>query len=105
MSLPQTEWDNRTEEAERLHDDLIVAGRGLGKVHPKFFELETWAPCLESSMETRQYAKFVDAMMNRIRFEQSDPVEIRSFVNLIATDSNWKFMEVALPRIPELRDD
>ncbi len=103
MSEPHAEWDNHTEEAECLQTKLIVPGRGMGKIHPRFFEAETWARHLESAIETRRYAEFVDAMMNRIRFEESDPVEIRSFVKLIATDSNWKFMEVAVARIPELR--
>lgn len=105
MCPPENERENHTKEAERLHDELTIAGRGMGNIDPKFFEAETWNRHLRNAMDTHQYVKFVDAMMNRIRFEESNPMEIRSFVNLVATESNWKFMEVALPRIPELQDD
>lgn len=105
MLSPLIEWDNHNEEAEHLQLEISVPGRAMGRIHPSFFEVATWAHHLESAAGTRRYRLFVDAMVNRIRFEESNPMEILSFVNLVATDTDWKFLEVALTCIPELKKD
>ena len=105
MPASPAEWDNHEQAAEHLRDETKIPGRGMGKIHPRFFEATTWAHKLDSAFEAHNYVKFVETMMNRIRFQESDPDEIRLFVSLIATDTNWKFMDLALPLIPELKDD
>ena len=88
--------------AEFLTSSLHVHGRGLGKIHYKFFETSTWAWGIDTLWEQQQYGKFVEAMMNRIRFEESNPEEIRKFARLVASDEDWNFLRVAQSRIPEL---
>lgn len=94
-------WEE-PEDAESLKSDLNVPGRGLGKVHPRILESATWAWRIDTYEGQCQYGKFVDAMMNRIRFEESDPKEIKKFIDLMAADENWNFLRVAQSHIPEL---
>lgn len=90
--------------ADSLKSDLKVPGRGLGKINPKYFETATWAPRLDKFDGQQQYGKFVEAMMNRIRFEESHPDEIKKFVNLLASPENWNLLRIAQSRIPELEE-
>ena len=96
-------WEEH-ENVESLKSDLHVPGRGLGKVHPRILESATWAWRIDTFEGHCQYGKFVDAMMNRIRFEESNPGEIKKFIDLMAADENWNFLRVAQSRIPELRE-
>ena len=96
-------WEE-LENVGSLKSNLNVPGRGLGKVHPRVLERATWVWCIDTFEGQRQYGKFVEAMMNRIRFEESNLEEIKSFIDLMATDENWNFLRVAQPHIPELRD-
>ena len=96
-------WEEH-ENVESLKSDLNVPGRGLGKVHPRILESATWAWRIDTFEGQCQYGKFVDAMMNRIRFEESNPGEIKKFIDLMAADENWNFLRVAQSRIPELRE-
>ena len=94
-------WEE-LENVESLKSNINVPGRGLGKVHPKVLKSATWIWCIDTFGGQCQYGKFVEAMMNRIRFEESNPEEIRRFVDLMATDENWNFLRVAQSHIPEL---
>ncbi|MCJ1277343.1 hypothetical protein MMC21_005155 [Puttea exsequens] len=60
---------------------------------------------MESAVGMRQYGKFVETMLYRICAEESDPDEFRAFVDLIATDVNRKFLEVALRHLPDLCEE
>lgn len=101
-NLAQTEWEE-PDNAESLKSDLQVPGSGLGQIHPSRFETTTWIPHINLHDGQQQFGKFVDAMMNHIRFEESNLEEVRQFVKLIASDENWIFLRVAVPRIPELK--
>ncbi len=90
------------ESVESLKSNINIPGRGLGKVHPKVLESATWVERIDTFGGQCQYGKFVEAMMNRIRFEESNLQEIRRFIDLVATDENWNFLRVAQSRIPEL---
>ena len=102
--LARTEWEEPN-NAESLKSNLQVPGRGLGQIHPSRFETVTWIPRINLHDGQQQFGKFIDAVMNRIRFEESNPEEVRQFVKLIASDENWIFLRVAVPRIPELKLD
>ena len=102
--LARTEWEEPN-NAESLKSDLHVPGRGLGQIYPSRFETATWIPRINLHDGQQQFGKFVDAVMNRIRFEESNPEEVRQFVKLIASDENWILLRVAVPRIPELKLD
>ena len=92
------------ESFESLKSNLNVPGRGLGQVHPRILESATWAWRIDSFEGQGQYGKFVEAMMNRIRFEESNPEEIKMFIDLMAADENWNLLRVAQSHIPELRE-
>lgn len=94
-------WEE-LENVESLKSNLNFPGRGLGKVHPRVLESATWAWRIDTFGGQRQYGRFVEAMMNRIRFEESNLEEIKGFIDLIATDENWNFLRVAQSHIPEL---
>ena len=100
MRLMDT-WEE-LKSVESLESHLNVPGCGLGKVHPRFLESAIWIWRIDTFEGQRQYGKFVEAMMNRIRFEESNLEEIKSFVDLLATEENWNFFRVAESHIPEL---
>ena len=81
-----------------------ATGRGLGVINRKYFEPATWEPLLSTEMGRGQYSKFVASMIERIKLKESSYDEIRSFVHLVATEHNWDFMNVAMPSLPELKD-
>ena len=96
-------WED-LETVESLKSDINVPGRGLGKVHSRFLESATWDWRIDTFGGQRQYEKFVEAMMNRIRFEESNPEEIKRFIDLMANDENWNFLRLAQSHIPELKE-
>ena len=96
-------WEE-LENVESLKCNLNVPGRGLGKVCPRILESATWAWRIDTFEGQCQYGKFVDAMMNRIRFEESNPAEIKKFIDLMATNENWNLLRVAQSHIPELKE-
>ena len=102
FSLPG--WEEPA-NADCLKSELQVPGRGLDQINPSSFEVTTWIPRIDIHVGQYQFGKFVDSMMNRIRFQESNPTEIRNFVNLLASDENWNFFRVAVPRIPELQKE
>lgn len=81
-----------------------VAGRSLGIISRDFFEPAKWESLLSTEMGRGQYSRFVASMVERIRAKESSYDEIRSFVHLIATEHNWDFMKVAMPYLPELKE-
>ena len=98
----QSEWEE-PENAKSLKSDLQVPGRGLGHINASQFETATWLSHIKLPPGQEQFGKFVDVMMNRIRFEESNSEEVRQFVKLIASDEDWTFLRVAIPHIPELK--
>lgn len=81
-----------------------ATGRHLGFINRKYFEPTTWEPLLSTEMGRAQYSKFVASMIDRIRVKESSYDEIRNFVHLVATEHNWDFMKVAMPYLPELKE-
>lgn len=81
-----------------------VRGRGLGVINRKYFEPTAWEPLLSTEFGRGQYGKFVTLMVERIRFQESSYDEIKSFVHLVAAEHNCDFMEVAMPHLPELKE-
>ena len=81
-----------------------VSGRGLGVINRKYFESTTWEPSLSTEFGRGQYGKFVALMIERIRFKESSYDEIKSFVHLVAAEHNCDFMKVAMPYLPELKE-
>ena len=96
-------WEE-LESVELLKSHINVPGCGLGKVHPRVLESATWVWRIDTFEGQRQYGKFVEAMMNRIRFEESNLEEIKGFVDLVGTDEKWNFLRIAQSHIPELRE-
>ena len=83
----------------------ITTGSGLGIINRKYFEPATWDPLLSTEMGRTQYGKFVSAMVERIHIKESNFDEIRSFVHLVGTEHNWDFMRIAMPYLPELKEE
>lgn len=79
-------------------------GRDLGTINKRYFEPATWETLLTCEMGRGQYSKFVALMMERIRTKESTYDETKSFVSLVATEHNWDFMKVAVPYLPELKE-
>ena len=95
---------------EQPHQRLLncsgcsTPGRGLGVISRKYLEPATWEPLLSTEMGRGRYGKFVASMVERIRAKESNYDEIRNFVHLVATEHNWDFMRVAMPFLPELKE-
>lgn len=95
---------------EQPHQRLLecsepsAIGRDLGFINRKYFEPATWEPLLRTAMGRGQYGKFVASMIERIRVKESSYDEIRNFVHLVATEQNWDFLKVAMPYLPELKE-
>ena len=97
--------DNGSESQMDPRHDKRSPGHGIGRISPRLFEVATWSRHMESAVGMRQYGKFVETMLYRICAEESDPDEFRAFVDLIATDVNRKFLEVALRHLPDLCEE
>lgn len=98
-----SEWKQPHQRLEKCIEPRAT-GRGLGIINRKYFEPATWEPLLSTEMGRGQYSKFVASMIERIQLQESNYDEIRSLVHLVATEHNWDFMTIALPRLPELKD-
>ena len=86
------------------YSEPSATGRDLGVIGQKYFESGTWEPLLTTEVGRGQYTRFVASMIERIRLKESSYDEIRSFVHLVATEHNWDFMKVAMPYLPELKE-
>lgn len=98
-----SQWENPPQHLIRCSEPSAT-GRELGVINRKYFEPATWEPLLSTDMGRGQYSKFVTSMIERIRAKESSCDEIRSFVHLVATEQNWDFMRVAMPHLPELKE-
>ena len=96
-------WEQPHPRQLQLSEPSAV-GRDLGFINPKHFESATWEPLLKTDVGRRQYCKFVAAMIERIRAQESSCDEVKSFVRLVVTEHNWDFLKVASPYLPELRE-
>ena len=97
------EWEQPPQRLPKCSEPSAT-GRDLGVINRKYFETATWDPLLSTEMGRGQYGKFVTSMIERIRAKESNFDEIRSFVHLVATEHNWDFMRVAMPYLPELKE-
>ena len=79
-------------------------GLGLGLVNRRYFETATWEHLLGHEMGRFQYEQFVACMVERIRAKECSLDEIRSFVHLVASSANRDFLRLALPYLPELKE-
>lgn len=71
-------------------------------VHPKFFAPEAWKG-INDNVGSSGYRKFLQLMVRRIARNKSDLFEeIVPLARLICTQSNWEFMRLALPYLPDL---
>ena len=80
-------------------------GQGLGDISSKYFEPTTWTNLIKHAEGQAQYQKFVKSMVGRIKLEESNADEIRAFVSLVASDVDHRLMSVALPYMPEIREE
>ena len=79
-------------------------GRDLGVINRKYFSPDTWQPLLSTEMGRGQFSRFVASIIERIRVKESSYDEIRSFVHLIASEHDWDFLKLAMPHLPELKE-
>lgn len=98
-----SEWEQPHQRVMN-YSEPRATGRGLGLINRRYFEPTTWEPLLSTEIGRGQYGKFVASMIGRIRVKESSYDEIRKFVHLVATEHNWEFMRVAMPYLPELKE-
>ncbi|KAI4244127.1 MAG: hypothetical protein L6R40_003111 [Gallowayella cf. fulva] len=103
---PEPELGARTARLEEVtdHSDALDAqtssGIGLGPIHRRFLERETWP--LDPPESILQYRKFVKLMIDRIRAGESNTEELDGFLGLFDTGENWQYMVPVLGMLPEL---
>ena len=102
---PMTTFQSVPKDGEVFTGSNFAVGKGLGVISSKFFEPETWTPLLRDTMGRGRYGQFITAMIGRIKLQESNPDEVRNFVNLVASDVNHDLMSVALPHMPNWEDE
>ena len=68
-------------------------------VHPKYFDPQQWGGI--NDLGGDRYKKFIQLMVRRISRNKSNVREIVDLGRLICSDSNWEFMRLALPFLPD----
>ena len=74
----------------------------LMEVHPMCFEPTSWEPL--NSVGKIRYLEFVMWMIKRVQYNQCTWPQCRRLIDLIATEHNWDFMNLAMEYLPKLAE-
>ena len=72
------------------------------KIDPMCFELTSWVPL--NRVGKIRYIEFVKWMIKRVQYNQCTWLECRRLIDLIATEHNWDFMNLAMGHLPKLNE-